>query len=135
MSICCKNCETLAAIAEERKQELETICKAFDIEYGYDEEAGAIVGRCNKLIEKEKELEEYKQSLDEKNKFLQDLGISANGEFKRIKFYIEKLNNANDHYRKALEEIKKVLSHCVMTGAIVKILYIINKAKELNNDR
>lgn len=33
-------------------------------------------------------------------------------------------------YEKALEEIKKVLSHCVMTGAIVKILYIINKAKE-----
>lgn len=33
-------------------------------------------------------------------------------------------------YEKALEEIKQVLSHCVMTGAIVKILYIINKAKE-----
>lgn len=30
-----------------KTQELETICKAFDIEYGYDEETGAIVGRCN----------------------------------------------------------------------------------------
>lgn len=39
-----------------------------------------------------------------------------------------------DRYRKALEEIKKVLSHCVMTGAIVKILYIINKAKDGNNE-
>ena len=67
-----------------KTQELETICKAFDIEYSYDEETGAIVGRCNKLIEKEK----------------------------------------------ALEEIEKVLLHCVMTGAIVKILYIINKAKD-----
>lgn len=74
-----------------KTQELETICKAFDIEYGYDEETGAIVGRCNKLIEKEKVLEEYKQSLNEKNKFLQDLGISASGEFKRIRFYIENL--------------------------------------------
>lgn len=36
-------------------------------------------------------------------------------------------------YEKALEEIKKVLSHCVMTGAIVKILYIINKAKGEEN--
>lgn len=105
MSICCKNCETLAAIAEERKQELETICKSFDIEYGYDEETGAIVGRCNKLIEKEKELEKYKQSLDEKNKFLQDLGISASGEFKRIKFYIESLKNKYDEKAMECEEL------------------------------
>ena len=105
MSICCKNCETLAAIAEERKQELETICKAFDIEYGHDEETGAIVGRCNKLIEKEKVLEEYKQSLDEKNKFLQDLGISASGEFKRIKFYIEDLKNKYNEKVKEYEEL------------------------------
>lgn len=66
MSICCKNCETLAAIAEERKQELETICRAFDIEYGYDEETGVIVGRCNKLIEKEKELEKRVKDLEQK---------------------------------------------------------------------
>lgn len=87
-----------------KTQELETICRAFDIEYGYDEETGAIVGRCNKLIEKEKVLEEYKQSLDEKNKFLQDLGISASGEFKRIKFYIEDLKNKYDEKVKELEE-------------------------------
>ena len=118
-----------------KTQELETICKSFDIEYGYDEETGAIVGRCNKLIEKEKELEGYKQSLDEKNKFLQDLGISAGGEFKRIKFYI-------DRYRKALEDIKELISddafircpiyddeHCNY-GTSRKILDIINKAKE-----
>ena len=46
-----------------KTQELETICKAFDIEYGYDEGTGVIVGRCNKLIEKEKELDEYKNNL------------------------------------------------------------------------
>ena len=90
-----------------KTRELKTICKAFDIEYGYDEETGAIVGRCNKLIEKEKELEEYKQSLDEKNKFLQDLGISASGEFKRIKFYIEDLKNKYDEKEKELEELKE----------------------------
>ena len=90
-----------------KTQELETICRAFDIEYGYDEETGAIVGRCNKLIEKEKELEEYKQSLDEKNKFLQDLGISASGEFKRIKFYIEDLKNK---YNEKVEEYEELIS-------------------------
>ena len=37
-----------------KTQELETICRAFDIEYGYDEETETIIGRCNKLIEKEK---------------------------------------------------------------------------------
>ena len=89
-----------------KKQELETICKAFDIEYGYDEETGAIVGRCNKLIEKEKVLEEYKQSLDEKNKFLQDLGISASGEFKRIKFYIEDLKNKYNEKVKECEVVE-----------------------------
>lgn len=46
----------------------------------------------------------------------------------------EKLKIENIRYRKALEEIKKVLSHCVMTGAIVKILYIINKAKGDSNE-
>lgn len=88
-----------------KTQELETICKAFDIEYGYDEETGAIIYRCNKLIEKEKELEQYKQSLDEKNKFLQDLGISASGEFKRIKFYIENLKNKYDEKVMECEEL------------------------------
>lgn len=88
-----------------KTQQLETICKALDIEYGYDEETGAIVGRCNKLIEKEKVLEKYKQSLDEKNKFLQDLGISASGEFKRIKFYIENLKNKYDEKVKECEEL------------------------------
>lgn len=90
-----------------KTQELKTICKAFDIEYGYDEGTGVIVGRCNKLIEKEKALEEYKQSLDEKNKFLQDLGISAGGEFKRIKFYFESLKNKYDEKEKELEELKE----------------------------
>ena len=93
-----------------KTQELETICRTFDIEYGYDEETGAIVGRCNKLIEKEKVVEEYKQSLDEKNKFLQDLGISASGEFKRIKFYIENLKNKYDEKVKECEELEEKLN-------------------------
>ena len=92
---------------DRKTQEFETICKAFDIEYGYDEETGAIIGRCNKLIEKEKVLEEYKQSLDEKNKFLQDLGISASGEFKRIKFYIEDLKNKYNEKVEECEELKE----------------------------
>lgn len=121
-----------------KTQELETICKAFNIEYGYDEETGAIVGRCNKLIEKENELEEYKQSLNERNKFLQDLGISAGGEFKRIKFYIENLKNKyneNARYRKALKEIEEFCitysdNHDAYETVYKYILNIINKAKE-----
>lgn len=58
----------------------------------------------------QKELDEYKQSLDEKNKFLQDLGISAGGEFKRIKFYIESLKNKHNEKVKGCEELKKKLN-------------------------
>lgn len=121
-----------------KTQELKTICKAFDIEYGYDEGTGVIVGRCNKLIEKENELEEYKQSLNERNKFLQDLGISAGGEFKRIKFYIESLKNKyneNARYRKALEEIEEICKNGVYDEFNMPldecdfILDIINKAR------
>lgn len=111
LPICDDNCQIYEDDKQlaRKTQELETICKAFDIEYGHNEEAGAIIGRCNKLIEKEKELEKYKQSLDEKNKFLQDLGISASGEFKRIKFYIESLKNKYNEKVKECEELKKQL--------------------------
>ena len=61
------------------------------------------------LARKEKELEEYKQSLDEKNKFLQDLGISASGEFKRIKFYIENLKNKYNEKAEECEGLKERL--------------------------
>lgn len=111
--ICCDKPNCYYKQLARKTQEFETICKAFDIEYGYDEETGAIIGRCNKLIEKEKVLEEYKQSLDEKNKFLQDLGISASGEFKRIKFYIEDLKNKYDEKVKELEEkLKRKTQEC-----------------------
>lgn len=51
-------------------------------------------------------------------------------------FYIEKLNNANDHYRKALEEIEGIVSKdyyddtwADISIKLDEILDIINEAK------
>lgn len=62
------------------------------------------------LARKTQECESWKKANDEKNKFLQDLGISASGEFKRIKFYIENLKNK---YEKKIEELRKI---CLGSG-------------------
>lgn len=67
------------------------------------------------------------EELKKNNQILCDL-------YKNVDSCLQKRTEKFDRYRKAFEEIKKVLSHCVMTGAIVKILYIINKAKDGNNE-
>lgn len=60
--ICCrgrKNCDFKQLARKE--QELENICKAFDIEYIIDKETGNLIGRCNKLCKKEQECEELRE--------------------------------------------------------------------------
>jgi hypothetical protein len=51
-----------------KEQEIGNICKAFDIEYGIDEETGNLIGRCNKLYKKEQECEKLKIKLNPKLK-------------------------------------------------------------------
>lgn len=46
-----------------KEQELEEICKAFDIEYAIHKETGDLFGRCNKLYKKEQECEELRRSI------------------------------------------------------------------------
>ena len=72
--------------------------------------------------EYEQQLDQLKASLDEKNDLLQKLGISATGEFKRIKYYVDKLVAENEELKvyksitplkvkklvKALTEIKEI---------------------------
>lgn len=43
-----------------KEQELEKVCKAFDIEYIIDKETGVLIGRCNELYKKEQECEKWK---------------------------------------------------------------------------
>lgn len=55
-----KRTESIKSLKEQLKrkeQDLENICKAFDIEYAIDEETGNLIGRCNKLYKKEQECE------------------------------------------------------------------------------
>lgn len=49
---CKDNPNCLFKQLKRKEQELENICKAFDIEYTIDEETGNLVGRCNKLYKK-----------------------------------------------------------------------------------
>ena len=75
-------------------------------EYTQDEVEQITLKRIiDKLQAKEQECESWKKANDEKNKFLQDLGISASGEFKRIKFYIEDLKNKYNEKVKEYEEL------------------------------
>lgn len=69
-----------------------------------------------KYIKIEEECDQYRNALDEKNKFLQNLGISAGGEFKRIKFYIESLKNKYNEKVKECEELKEQLQANQPTG-------------------
>lgn len=71
------------------------------------------------LARKTKELEKLREANDEKNKFLQDLGISAGGEFKRIKFYIEGLKNKYNEKVKECEELKIRLYEYEKYGGII----------------
>lgn len=77
-------------------------------EYTQDEVEQITLKRIiDKLQAKEQECESWKKANDEKNKFLQDLGVSASGEFKRIKFYIEDLKNK---YNEKVEECEELIS-------------------------
>lgn len=96
-----------------------------------------IIMKQNKqLALKTQECEELKVEKEVIKKYL---GISDKSIMQRLEELTEyklkrqlkyiKIEEERDHYRKALDEIEKVLSHCIMTGAIVKILTIIRKAK------
>jgi len=110
------------------------------------------------------ELDQLKASLDEKNKFLEQLGISATGEFKRIKYYVDKLVKENEELKsrrcawkslegtlcpeaqeqlsklkKNLAEIKEIVSSTLDCGEWVgqgdnKMEQILNKISEVTND-
>lgn len=58
-----------------------------------------------KLQRKGQECEKFRKANDEKNEFLQKLGISSTGEFHRIKHYIDKIIAENEE----LKQQKKLL--------------------------
>ena len=65
------------------------------------------------LQRKEEELEKFRKANDEKNEFLQKLGISATGEFKRISQYISQLEQQNKRLREVLKAISNAHSETV----------------------
>lgn len=128
-------CSIVTALLKQlarKTQELEVICKAFDIEYAYSDD-GKIFGRSNKLRSLEQECEELKSE-----SFTREELISL--QEKDI-----------DRYRKALEEIEQVidniLNSCLgrntvscrpahnVCGDLINILDIINKAKGGEDER
>lgn len=82
-----------------KTQELEVICKAFDIEYAYDDD-GKIYGKSNKL----RSLEQENEALKEKRETSEKWRIKAESSN-------EKLDLKNTRYSKALEEIEKYCSN------------------------
>lgn len=75
--------------------------------FGHSGACSIVTALLKRLARKTQECESWKKANDEKNKFLQDLGISASGEFKRIKFYIEDLKNK---YNEKVEECEELIS-------------------------
>lgn len=125
-----------------KTHELEVICKAFDIEYAYDDD-GKIYGRSNKLRSLEQECEELK-----KIKLKLELNENHNkNEIKKLKkrirkdreFFKNKISSLtlarkefleavdhfnwqiglvkNDRYRKALEKIEKIVNEPCIADA------------------
>lgn len=73
----------------------------------------AIVEEHNKL---KQECEEFRKANDEKNEFLQKLGISATGEFHRINHYVDNLKTEYKEYKnlaaKYLADFFEVQKEC-----------------------
>lgn len=99
----CKNSNCYYKQLQRKEQELETICKAFDIEYAIDEETGSLIGRSNKLREKEQECERLNEENAEIRKyqyeqdFLQQQLDQLKAENERLK---ENLKDTQNKYSK-----------------------------------
>lgn len=141
-----------------KTRELEVICKAFDIEYAYDDD-GKIYGRSNKLrsleqecealkserftresliTEQENEIDELRQECEELNKLVEQAKDAP------ICFQCEqeaRIRQEKEKFKKALEEIEEVIKSPCAEDCVyyeyskcydcikTSILYIINKAK------
>lgn len=66
---------------------------------------------CKNCYELRGQLDQLKASLNEKNDLLQKLGISATGEFKRIKYYVDKIVKENDELKQYKEDSEQVLKN------------------------
>lgn len=55
------------------EQDLETICKTFDIEYIRDKETNQIIAKCNKLLAREQECEALQMSDNEAREIVAEL--------------------------------------------------------------
>lgn len=63
-----------------------------------------IIKQNKQLARKTQECEKLREANDEKNEFLKKLGISATGEFHRIKYYTDKLHQECEKLKKKKEE-------------------------------
>jgi len=61
------------------------------------------------LQRKTAECEKLQKSIEEKNNFLNTLGISASGEFHRIKYYVDNLNKKYNDLREKLDKIEDIV--------------------------
>ena len=81
------------------------------------------------LARKEQECESWKKVNDEKNEFLKKLGISATGEFHRIKYYIDKQAKELEQLKSENEILKEKL--VISSNSDKKTLKIIQTLAEI----
>ncbi len=86
----------------------EKECEAFQLS---ENEAKEIITELQILLQAEQQkVKELSKANEEKNEFLQRLGISATGEFKRIKHYIDKLKIQNQSLQQENRQLREILN-------------------------
>lgn len=95
-----------------KEQELETICKAFDIEYVIDEETGNLIGRCNKLYKKEQECDELKEKINYMEEYVNTVENARNEFEKESKV----LKAEKEQAEQKLERIRESLTNITEAG-------------------
>ena len=140
-----------------KEQDLETICKTFDIEYIHDKETNQIIAKYNKLLAREQECEEYKVQAKkyladyyEENKKCEELKAEIK-HYKQIAQYHGNLSvkytNKSAKLKQTLIEIKEIVEkQCNICKALTPIDeykdckkcwqgVILQKISEVLNDR
>jgi hypothetical protein len=107
-AVCC-------ALSEDKCEDIKFICdencRVYELQQQLQvkqQECKTLIERFNAAQELNSELrtenEKFRKANDEKNEFLLKLGISAGGEFHRIKHYTDKLQKQADEYKRQAKQ-------------------------------
>ena len=106
---CTEKTNAIIALDEQLKAKEQELQEAMDNYVQLDLQR---VKEYNELVDlykaKEQECESWKKANYEKNEFLKKLGISATGEFHRIKYYINKLYQECEKLKAEVKKQKEI---------------------------